>query len=295
MTSAIEALIEAEQLPPDYATIVERHWRPLARQIADRVAVEERPLIVGINGAQGSGKSTLCRFLEVLLQERGLHAATLSLDDIYCTRAERQRLAATTHPLFATRGVPGTHDTAIAMAIFDDVLARREVFRPRFDKAADDRAPDLVGPERGIEVLLFEGWCVGAVPQAEAELAQPINALEAQEDADGVWRREVNHRLAADYAALFARLDMLVMLQVPGFEVVRANRLLQERKLAARAPDGTAVMDAAAIDRFIAHYERLTRHMLEEMPGRADIVIRIDNDQRPLDPSAGSAAMPTGN
>ena len=98
---------------------------------------------------------------------------------------------------------------------------------------------------------------------------------------EDVWRREVNRRLATDYAELFGRIDMLVMLEVDGFEAVRANRLLQERKLAAANPGGTAIMDEAALDRFLMHYERLTRWQLEEMPGRADIVIGIGSDQRP--------------
>jgi D-glycerate 3-kinase len=71
------------------------------------------------------------------------------------------------------------------------------------------------------------------------------------------------------------------MLRVGSFEAVRANRLLQEQKLARRSPKGTAVMDEPALDRFLMHYERLTRWMLEEMPARADILFDIGPDQRP--------------
>src|SRR6185436_16243986 len=112
-----------------------------------------------------------------------------------------------------------------------------------------------------------------AVPQPAEALREPANALEAAEDPEGTWRREVNRRLATDYAELFARIDMLVMLEVEDFATVRANRKLQERKLARAQPDGTAIMDDAALERFLMHYERLTRWMLEEMPGRADVVI----------------------
>jgi D-glycerate 3-kinase len=92
-----------------------------------------------------------------------------------------------------------------------------------------------------------------------------------------VWRREVNRRLATDYAEFFARIDMLLMLKVPDFEAVRAHRRLQERKLG----QGPAVMDEAALDRFLAHYQRLTEWMLAEMPARADIVVEIGRDQHP--------------
>ena len=60
-----------------------------------------------------------------------------------------------------------------------------------------------------------------------------------------------------------------------------ANRKLQEDKLLANDPSGKAIMDEAALGRFLMHYERLTRWMLEEMPARADAVIPIGADQRP--------------
>lgn len=276
--SPIDALIAAEGLPADYRDVVESVWRPLAKRIA---AEGKRPLLVGINGAQGSGKSTLCRFLEALLAERGINAVTVALDDLYLGHAERRRLGAEDHPLFVTRGVPGTHDVARGEAVFDALLAGRPADLPRFDKAIDDRAPEAIRAEPPVEVVLFEGWCVGAVPQPSAALRQPANRLEAEEDADGAWRREVNRRLATDYAALFGRIDLLVMLMVEGFEAVRANRLRQERKLAERHPGAPGIMDEAALDRFLMHYERLTRWMLEEMPARADVLIEIGPDQRP--------------
>ena len=280
MSSAVERLIVAERLPADYRTIVDEHWRPLSENIAERY--QGRPLVVGINGSQGSGKTTLCRFLEALLLEHNQRAVTISLDDIYLTSAERARLAKDCHPLFATRGVPGTHDIPLGQAILDSLVEGLPVDMPRFDKAIDDRATDATEVLTRNDVILIEGWCVGAAPQPEAPLAAPINRLEAEEDVDGTWRREVNRRLASDYAAFFGRIDVLVMLEVEGFDTVRAHRRHQEQKLIVRRPDGTAVMDDAALDRFLMHYERLTRWMLEEMPARADIRIRIGEDQRPV-------------
>ena len=283
MSSAIERLIEAEGLPPDYREIAERFWRPLSEDIAERYAenAEGKPLIVGINGAQGSGKSTLCKFLEALLVEHNQIGVTLSLDDLYLTRAERLEAATDHHPLFATRGVPGTHDVELGMAILDRLLAGKDADLPVFDKAADDRAPETRHVEGPVQVVLFEGWCVGAAPQPAVDLREPVNDLERTEDPDAAWRLEVNRRLATDYAGLFARIDLLVMLKVPDFAAVRAHRLLQERKLGASNPGGPAVMDDAALDRFLAHYQRLTEGRFAEMPARADVLVEIGRDQRP--------------
>ena len=276
----IGELIAEERLPESYREVVSEFWQPLANRIG-REAATRKPLIVGINGAQGSGKSTVCRFLESLLRPRGLRTVTLALDDLYLTRDERSALAREVHPLFATRGVPGTHAIGLGFDIVEDVLTSRPFTLPRFDKAADDRAPTGTHVTGPVDVLLIEGWCVGARPQDEAELAMPVNALEELEDPNMLWRYVVNRHLGADYAKLFGLIDLLVMLKVENFEAVHANRSLQEAKLRAAQPDAPGLMDDDALTRFIAHYERLTRHMLDEMPGRADVTFEIGADQVP--------------
>jgi D-glycerate 3-kinase len=282
MSTAVNHLIESEGLPDNYREVVDSHWRPLSEDIAERYYDNPgRPLVVGINGAQGSGKSTVAKFLEVLLVEHNLRGVIVALDDLYLTRAERLALAANEHPLFATRGVPGTHDILLGETILDALRAGRPATLPRFDKASDDRSPETDLIDHPVEVILLEGWCVGAVPQPADALREPVNRLEAEEDPGGVWRREVNRRLATDYAELFARIDLLILLKVENFEAVRANRRLQEEKLALGNPGGVAIMDDTALDRFLMHYERLSRWQLQEMPARADIVIPIGADQRP--------------
>jgi D-glycerate 3-kinase len=276
MSDPTADLIVRERLPESYRAVVEEYWRPLAGEIARR-AEARHPLLVGINGGQGSGKTTLCKFLEVLLPELGLCATTLSLDDLYLSRAERVRGAVDHHPLFATRGVPGTHDVERGMAILDRLLGGRSADLPIFDKSRDEPSSKTRHVEGPVDIVLFEGWCVGAGPQEAAALSRPVNALERDEDPNGSWRREVNRRLATDYAELFGRIDLLVVLKVADFAAVRANRRVQERKLGR----GSAVMDEAALDRFLAHYQRLTEHMFAEMPSRADILIDIGPDQRP--------------
>lgn len=252
-----------------------------------RALVDEtpHPMVLGICGSQGSGKSTLAAALARELEADGKACAVLSIDDFYLTREERKRLAAEVHPLCITRGPPGTHDVQLGIEVLDALRAGRPVALPRFNKARDDRCDPETWPvaPSHCDVIVFEGWCVGAVAQPDEALTEPVNVLEAVEDPDGVWRRWMNDSLSGLYPGLFARFDRLVLLQAPGFEVVMDWRMQQEEELRAAAGEGAGIMDRAQIARFIQHYERITRHILAEMPGRADLVIRLDNQRRPVD------------
>ncbi|GIX30777.1 MAG: kinase [Porticoccaceae bacterium] len=258
----------------------------LADALARRAAGRSRPLVVGIAGAPGSGKTTLAAHLARLLEERHrLPAVVLSLDDFYLPRAARRRLARRLHPLFAVRGVPGTHDLRLLGRTFA-ALERAQgdscLLLPVFDKLADDRLPRRHWRlHRGRPVvILLEGWCVGVPPEPPAALARPVNALERTRDPDGCWRRAVNRALAGPYRRLFARLDCLIFLRAPAWGVVVRWRLEQERALAAARP-GAKAMDAAQVAHFVAHFERLTRHALRVLPRRADYLLHLAPDRRP--------------
>jgi len=279
---------EAMRIDNDLMPQLETLYLPLAAWLRARRAGGECTRVVGVCGAQGSGKSTFCRLLATVLGEAfGESAVALSIDDIYETRERRAELAAQLHPLFATRGVPGTHDVALGLGTIEALLSssgQRAVPLPAFDKAVDTRLePERWRRHRGpVTSVLFEGWCVGALPQSDAALAEPVNALERDEDPDGVWRRTVNARLAGDYQRLFGLIDVLILLRVDGMERVFEWRRLQEHKLAAarsaaEGGAGTRIMTDDQVDRFIMHYERLTRHILSEMPGRADMVFDLDD------------------
>jgi len=283
----VDTLIRSQALPAAYRQMVDRIHRPVAERIAEVRRTRGRPIVAGLCGSQGSGKSTMALFLRTLLEGRGLKTAILSLDDLYLTLPQRERLGAETHPLLRTRGVPGTHDVGLGLALMD-VLSEgvAEVSMPRFDKAEDTRAPAETWPRVAapVDVILFEGWCVGAIPQDEAALIEPVNALERDEDRDGSWRRYVNGQLKGAYAGLFGRIDVLAMLQAPGFDAVYDWRSLQETKLAEKVRReglaGARVMDAQQIRRFLMFYQRLTEWILEEMPGRADILMPLDEGHR---------------
>lgn len=258
---------------------------PLLEKLASAtrawLGAAEGPLILGLCGAQGSGKSTLATGLKSLMEQERKCTAILSLDDLYFGRGERAQLAETVHPLFRTRGVPGTHDVTRGIAILNAVKTGAPSSLPRFDKGQDEPLPQEEAVPAPVDLLIFEGWCVGAQPETEVALLTPVNMLERDEDPDALWRRHVNRQLAGPYAELFARIDRLVLLAAPDFAVVRRWRGEQEDAL--RAQQGEAAsraMDAAQLDRFVQHYERLTRHILAEMPARADLVLPLDPDRR---------------
>ena len=259
---------------------------PLAACLAKQADDYRATRIIGINGAQGSGKSTLCKLLQIVLEEGfAKRVTTFSIDDIYLTHAERETLAEKIHPLLKTRGVPGTHDVGLGLQLLTDlrgIEAGESINIPVFDKSIDDRSPEedfrqVTGP---IDLVLFEGWCVGAKPQRDPALALPVNCLERLEDSDQVWRRYVNDQLENDYKRLFREIDFLIMLKIPEISSVMEWRSKQERKLAKASPGGHKIMGTAALQRFIMHYERLTRAMLTEMPDRADLVFKLNRNQQ---------------
>ena len=281
--------LRALRLPDELLALLDTFYLPLASWLQHAHTNHDGPLLVGVCGGQGSGKSTLCSLLRRVLNDAfDLRVVCLSIDDLYKTREQRRALADAVHPLFVTRGVPGTHDTALGITLLDRLMRQDEGQAtpiPVFDKALDDRKQRACWPshEGPVDIILFEGWCVGARAEQDSALETPVNALERDEDAQACWRKHTNEALRTDYAELFARLDLLMLLEVDDFDQVFEWRQLQERKLAEQLTgstdnrDNSGVMTEREVSRFVMHYERLTRHILREMPGRADLVVHLDD------------------
>ena len=248
-----------------------------------------KPFVVGINGAQGSGKSTICELLKLLLNKNSnLNVVIISIDDLYKTHAERLKMAMDIHPLFATRGVPGTHDIKLGMNLFESLFNNKEndvIKIPRFDKANDDResSEDWYEVKEQVDIILFEGWCVGSKPQAEDDLVGPVNSLDQQQDSELIWRNFVNQQLTSEYQKLFNIINYLVFLKAPGYDCVFNWRLQQEQKLIARLRSENkslaCTMNITQLKSFMLHFERLTRHNLKTLPEYADCILALDENR----------------
>jgi len=280
----VDEFVSKHRLPDKYRKFIKEHCSQLVKWLVEK-RQPGTTFLLGINGAQGTGKSTLADYLRLALQiGHQWQVTVLSIDDFYLTKAERTQLSRQVHPLLETRGVPGTHDVCMLMDCISKLRnldATKTLLVPRFDKALDDRAdPDSWSVATGpTDLIILEGWCVGSMPQPDDALMQPVNSLDEQEDASGDWRRYANRQLEGPYAELFAQIDALVFLQAPNFSVIHQWRLEQEEKLAASCcQDMAEIMNSEQLTLFVQHYERLTRANLASLPATADVVLELDDN-----------------
>jgi D-glycerate 3-kinase len=282
----IQQFVRDERLPQSYEEDSQQWFLPLKDRLLDATRSQPGTLqVIGINGAQGTGKSTLAKLLQTLLQADGLSVVNLSIDDFYYPRQTRDDLAIDIHPLLKSRGVPGTHDVAFAINTLDTLrtLSPIETLAlPQFDKASDEpvATDEWAGVSGPVDLVILEGWFVGVSPEDAAALNKPINTLEENEDELGVWRAYVNDKLATEYQNLFSQISQLVFLKAPNFEQVYEWRALQEQKLKEERKAGAGLMNEAELKRFIQQFERLTRHCLASLPNRADVVLELDSNHR---------------
>lgn len=281
----LSEFVQQHRLPTSFSKTAEDFYIPLSEKIYAELG--EKPYVLGINGAQGTGKSTLADFIGQYLSScHNLNVVSLSIDDIYLTQAERQQLQKEVHPLLITRGVPGTHDVELGCNLIHSLKQLRKdetLAIPRFDKSIDDRMkPDCWDSCSGpVDLIILEGWCVGSTPEDRENLEAPINQLESNEDSECIWREYANRQLEEHYPKLFDMIDSLILLKAPSFESVHGWRLEQEQKLAANlGGKGSHLMDEAQVARFITHYERITRHNLKSLPEVSFAVLELGDDHQ---------------
>ena len=261
-----------------------KFYLPISKMINDEYLKNKKTKVIGLTGGQGSGKSTISNILKIILKEGfNLEIVIFSIDDFYKTLKERKMMSKKINPLFLTRGVPGTHDTRMLHRFIKNLKNTnfKKIMLPKFDKSIDDRRfkSKWVKVNKKPNIIIFEGWCVGATSQKKIDLIAPINKLEKERDKKKVWRKKVNMELKNNYKKIFNLIDKIIFLRVPSFKYVFKWRLLQEKKLRA-VSKGKKTMTDQEIGNFIMYYERLTKHMLKILPKKAHSVISIDKKHR---------------
>jgi len=261
---------------------LKKTYIPISFWIENKYKKKGKTLFLGFSGGQGSGKTTVAKILKIILKKffkREIYVS--SIDDFYKTLKDRNEMSHTIHPLFKTRGVPGTHDINLVQKFFDFIKKRnfKKFKLPKFDKSVDDRLKKKYwfNIKEKPEVVILEGWCVGAKPQSNSLLKKPINILEKYEDKDLIWRKHANHKLKKEYKKLFAMIDYFIFMKIPYFNMVFKWRLLQERKLKKMSHTKKKIMSYNKIKRFIMFYQRITLQMLKDMPKIASVVLTLNN------------------
>ena len=253
---------------------------PISFWIENKYKKKGKTLILGFSGGQGSGKTTVAGILKIILKnffKRKIQVS--SIDDFYKTLKDRNEMSYKIHALFKTRGVPGTHDMDLLKKFFYNLKKEnlKKFKSPKFDKLTDDRFKKKYWYDikRKPEIVILEGWCVGAKPQSNVLIKKPINILEKQEDKKFIWRKYVNEKLKREYKSLFAKIDHFIFIKIPNFKMAFKWRLLQEKKLRKKFHLSRKVMNFQEIKRFVMFYQRITLQMIKDLSKSASVVMTM--------------------
>ena len=253
---------------------------PISFWINNKCKKKGRTLILGLSGSQGSGKTMVTGILQIILKKffkKNIYI--ISIDDFYKTLRDRNRMSQQKHSLFKTRGVPGTHDINLIKNFFISVKRKKfqKIKLPKFNKSIDDRSKKNYwhNINKRPEIIILEGWCVGAKPQIISSLRKPVNILERHEDKDLIWRKYANEKLKKEYKEVFAMIDYFIFMKVPNFKIVFKWRLLQESKLRKKLHYKKKIMTYSAIKRFVMFYQRITLQMMKDLSISASIVLLL--------------------
>jgi len=256
---------------------------PISFWINNKCKKKGRTLFLGLSGSQGSGKTMVTSILQIILKKffkKNIYV--ISIDDFYKTLRDRNRMSQQKHSLFKTRGVPGTHDINLIKNFFISVKRKKfkKIKLPKFNKSIDDRSKKNYwhNINKRPEIIILEGWCVGAKPQINSSLRKPVNILEKYEDKDLIWRKYANEKLKKEYKEVFAMIDYFIFMKVPNFKIVFKWRLLQESKLRKKLHYKKKIMTYSAIKRFIMFYQRITLQMIKDLSKSASIVMLLSKN-----------------
>ena len=250
-------------------------------------ANNKKPYFVGLAGGQGTGKTTISSIIKIVLEKYfKLKVFKISIDDFYKTRKERNSLSKRIHPMLMTRGVPGTHDINMMLSFFKKTKNKnfKKMILPSFNKAIDDRFSKKYWYKinQKPDVIIFEGWCVGAKAELNKTLKKPINSMEKINDKKLVWRKYVNLQLRNKYKELYSQLNCMVYLKAKNFNMLQKWRLKQERKLRLKTKKVSShkIMSKKNVINFMQTYQRITENMFKNTPKYASIVINLNSNHQ---------------
>ncbi len=250
-------------------------------------STKKRPFFVGLAGGQGTGKTTISSLIKIILTKYfKLKVFRISIDDFYKTRKERINLSKRVHPMLLIRGVPGTHDINLMLSFFKKAKSKKfkRLKLPTFNKAIDDRFSKKHWYDLKVrpDVVIFEGWCVGAKSEKNNTLKKTINSMEKAKDQKQIWRKYVNQQLKLKYKNLYSQLNCLIYLRAKNFSLLQKWRLKQERKLWIRSKikSNLKIMSRGDIINFMQTYQRITQNMFRHMPKYASIIFNLNTNHQ---------------
>ncbi len=253
----------------------------------NKKADKKKPYFVGLAGGQGTGKTTTSSLIKIILSKYfKLNVFRISIDDFYKTRKERISLSKRVHPMLLTRGVPGTHDINMMLNFFKNVKSKKfkRLKLPTFNKAIDDRfnKKKWYDLKKRPDVIIFEGWCVGAKSEKRNTLKKTINKMEKIKDQKHIWRKFVNNQLKSKYKKLYSQLNCLIYLKAKDFSLLQKWRLKQERKLwiKSKKNSNSKIMSKADVLSFMQTYQRITQNMFRHTPKYASIIINLNSNHQ---------------
>ena len=245
----------------------------------------KRPYFVGLAGGQGTGKTTISSLIRIILTKYfRLNVFRISIDDFYKTRKERINLSKKVHPMLLTRGVPGTHDINMMLNFFKNSKSKKfkRLKLPTFNKAIDDRfnKKRWYNLKKRPDVIIFEGWCVGAKSEKNNTLKKTINSLEKAKDQKQIWRKYVNNQLKSKYKNLYSQLNCLIFLKAKNFSLLQKWRLKQERKLRVKSKVKSKIMSNIDVLNFMQNYQRITQNMFRNTPKYASVIFNLNSNHQ---------------
>lgn len=230
-----------------------------------------------VAGSQGSGKSSLSKLIKLYLEKFYYKSVVIiSMDDFYLSKRQRMQLSKNIHPLFLTRGAPGTHDLDLLnkkiLQIFDKKFP---VYLPIFDKVTDTRKRTYRKVLKG-DVIIFEGWCAGAQPVNQSYLQKNFNNLEKYKDKNFIWRNSYNKYLN-EYQKIFSQFNYFIYFQFNQWGHVLDWKYKQELELRGKKKD---LALKKYLKEFIQYYEKVSKWMHLKVPKYCNILIKLNAHQK---------------